>query len=110
MSKRILKNDPARYKASLFGEEVPAHCQGKEGPIARANSQGRQAENKMLVTVIIKQAGVYGTQQQFTVEINADSHLLQAVDHERENGEEATELVLNQIAKAVQSVVVSLVS
>lgn len=110
MNNRVQKNDPSRYKASLFGEEISTYNQGKTRAVTGADSAGGSPENKMLVTVIIKQAGFYGSQQQFEVAVNANSHLLRALDKERPNGQEATKLILDQVAKACQSVIVSLVS
>ena len=69
-----------------------------------------EGQNQILVTVVIKQLGFYGSQSQFTVDINPHSHLLRALDKERVGGKEVTEHVLVWLSKSVLSAILPLVS
>lgn len=111
----MAKNLGCGYEqTSLFsdrdGEASGVGSGGAAVEASREVAQGGAGENKLLITVIIKQAGFYGCQRQIAIEVNPHSHLLEAMDKERARGQEPLEHILNFLAKGVRRRVVSLVS
>lgn len=85
--------------------EAPAFAEGSEANDATCGDphEIQGAENKISVTIIVKQAGFYGSQLSSTVFVHPDSHLLRAMAAERQKGKDPLEWLSNKVTQKVRA-------